>query len=132
MKDAVFYKQNFINFPEKTGGNRSAAARLLGISRVLVWNRMFFPQTFSEHRWDETKPLLTKLVGDHAEFVRIWFSWRPASPDPGDDHIIDCAMNARALVVTANVRDFEEAVRTLGLTVMTPVKFLEYLSDREN
>ena len=87
---------------------------------------------FSEHRWDETKPLLTELVGDHAEFVRVWFSWRPASPDPDDDHIIDCAMNARALVVTSNVRDFEEAVRTLGLTVMTPVKFLEYLADREN
>jgi len=42
---------------------------------------------FSEHRWNETKPLLTELVGDHAEFVRIWFSWRPASPDPGDDHV---------------------------------------------
>ncbi|MCP4110665.1 MAG: PIN domain-containing protein [Desulfobacteraceae bacterium] len=86
---------------------------------------------FSKRRWDETKPLLTELVGDHAEFVNVWFSWRPASPDPGDDHVIDCAMNARALVVTSNVRDFKEAVRTLGLKVMTPVKFLEYLTDRE-
>ena len=48
---------------------------------------------FSEHRWNETKPLLTELVGDHAEFVKVWFSWRPVSPDPGDDHVIDCAMN---------------------------------------
>ncbi|MCP4344813.1 MAG: PIN domain-containing protein [Desulfobacterales bacterium] len=86
---------------------------------------------FSKRRWDETKPLLTELVGDHAEFVNVWFSWRPASPDPGDDHVIDCAMNARALVVTSNVRDFKEAVRTLGLKVMTPVKFLEYLTDWE-
>ncbi len=69
---------------------------------------------FSEHRWNETKPLLTELVGDHAEFVKVWFSWRPVSPDPGDDHVIDCAMNARAIVVTSNVRDFKEAVRTLG------------------
>ncbi len=86
---------------------------------------------FSKRRWDETKPLLTELVGDHAEFMNVWFSWRPASPDPGDDHVIDCAMNARALVVTSNVRDFKEAVRTLGLKVMTPVKFLEYLTDWE-
>ncbi len=86
---------------------------------------------FSETRWNETKPLLTELVGDHAEFVKVWFSWRPVSPDPGDDHVIDCAMNARAAVVTTNVRDFKEAVRTLGLKVMTPVKFLELLTNRE-
>ncbi len=33
-------KQELIKALEKTGGNRSAAARLLGISRVTVWNRM--------------------------------------------------------------------------------------------
>ncbi len=33
-------KQELITALEKTGGNRSAAARLLGISRVTVWNRM--------------------------------------------------------------------------------------------
>ena len=38
-------------------------------------------------------------------------------------------MNARALVVTSNVRDFREAVKSLGLKVMTPVKFLEYLTN---
>jgi predicted nucleic acid-binding protein len=63
--------------------------------------------------------------------VNVWFSWRPVSQDPGDDHVIDCAMNARAAVVTSNVRDFKEAVRTLGLKVVTPVKFLELLTNRE-
>jgi len=85
---------------------------------------------FSERRWNEIKPLLTELVGDHAKFVKIWFSWRPVSPDPGDDHVIDCAMNAGALVITYNVRDFKEAAQALGLKVMTPVKFLEYLTNR--
>jgi putative PIN family toxin of toxin-antitoxin system len=84
---------------------------------------------FSERRWNETKPILAELVGEYAEFVTIWFSWRPVSPDPGDDHVIDCAMNARAMVVTSNVRDFDNASRKLGLKVMTPVKFIEYLSD---
>ena len=74
---------------------------------------------FSERRWNEIKPLLTELVGDHAKFVKIWFSWRPVSPDPGDDHVIDCAMNAGALVITYNVRDFKEAAQALGLKVMT-------------
>jgi len=85
----------------------------------------------SEYRWNEIKPVLTELIGKQAEFVKMWFSWRPVSPDPGDDHIIDCAMNARAIVVTSNVRDFDKAVRTLGLKVMTPVKFIEYLANQE-
>ena len=86
-----------------------------------------FSRKFSEHRWKEIHPLLTELIGDRAEFVTIWFSWRPASPDPGDDHLVDCAMNARVPVVTSNVRDFREAVRELGLKVITPVNFLEHL-----
>ena len=41
----------------------------------------------------------------------MYFSWRPMSPDPGDEHVIDCAMNACASVVTANTRDFQLAVQ---------------------
>ena len=53
--------------------------------------------------------------------------WRPSSPDPGDEHIVDCAMNANAVVVTSNVRDFQMARASLGLPVLTPVEFLIYL-----
>jgi hypothetical protein len=58
----------------------------------------------------------------------MYFSWRPMSPDPGDEHVIDCAMNARASVVTANTRDFQLAVQTLGLVVLTPVEFVTRLA----
>jgi len=85
----------------------------------------------SGRRWKEIKPVLAELAENHSEFIKIWFSWRPASPDPGDDHVIDCAMNARAMVVTSNVRDFEKAVRKLGLKVMNPVGFIEYLERQE-
>lgn len=86
---------------------------------------------FSKDRWREIKPLLGKLVGDHTEFVTIRFSWRPSSPDPGDDHIIDCAMNARAIVVTSNIRDFKTAMAELGLRVMKPGDFLKSLVESE-
>jgi hypothetical protein len=66
---------------------------------------------------------------EHAEFVPIYFSWRPTSPDPGDDHVIDCAMNAGAPVVTANVQDFRLAQESLGLVVMTPVEFVFRLDE---
>ena len=58
----------------------------------------------------------------------IYFSWRPMSPDPGDEHVIDGAMNARAPVVTANTRDLRLAAQTLGLVVLTPVEFVTRLA----
>lgn len=82
----------------------------------------------SETRWDEAKLILGGLVSGYSEFVTIYFSWRPTSPDPGDDHVINCAINANALVVTSNIRDFRQARQLLGLQVMTPIAFLGYLT----
>jgi hypothetical protein len=54
----------------------------------------------------------------------IYYSWRPTSPDPGDDFVIDCAMNAGAIVVTSNTRDFQRVKVSLGLQVMTPTELV--------
>jgi predicted nucleic acid-binding protein len=77
----------------------------------------------SEVRWLALKATLGRMLAQ-AEFVPIYFSWRPSSPDPGDDLVIDCAMNAGAPVVTTNVRDFRLAQQYLGLPVLTPVEFV--------
>jgi predicted nucleic acid-binding protein len=82
----------------------------------------------SETRWQKIQPVLGKLL-DQAEFVIVYFTWRPSSPDPGDEHVIDCAMNAGATVVTSNVRDFQTAKRELGLQVITPVEFVIQLAN---
>lgn len=79
---------------------------------------------FSADRWAKAKPVLATLL-QKAKFVAIHYSWRPASPDPGDDLVIGCAMNAGAGVVTSNVRDFRRAQQELGLTIMRPIEFLE-------
>lgn len=101
------------------------------VSNALVYEYQdVFSKKFSERRRDQLTPLLAELISDHAEFITVWFSWRPVSPDPADDHVIDCAMNARAPVVTSNVRDFRIAERELGLNVITPVTFLELLVNR--
>ena len=80
-------------------------------------------------RWDGLRPVLGAMLAQ-SELVQIYFSWRPASPDPGDDLVIDCAMNAGAPVVTRNVQDFRRARQSLGLFVLTPVEFLEALNRR--
>ena len=83
-------------------------------------------QKLSARRWYQLQPVVGTFL-TQARFVPIYFSWRPMSPDPGDDHVIDCAMNAGVPVVTANVRDFRLAAQTLGLVVMTPVDFVTWL-----
>lgn len=84
----------------------------------------------SEARWSKLQPVLGQLLGV-AQYTNIYFSWRPTSPDAGDDLVIDCAMNAGAIVVTSNIRDFRSAKESLGLQVMTPVQFVNTLASEE-
>ncbi|MCA9945416.1 MAG: PIN domain-containing protein [Anaerolineales bacterium] len=83
---------------------------------------------FSSSKWSNVQPIL-KTVLRKANYTSIYYSWRPASPDPGDDLVIDCAMNANAFVITANIKDFRKAQAELGLTVMTPVQFVMLLAE---
>jgi predicted nucleic acid-binding protein len=78
-------------------------------------------------RWRQLQPVVGMLLA-RARFVPVYFSWRPMSPDPGDDHVIDCAMNAGVPVVAANVQDFRLAQETLGLVVLPPVDFVTRLA----
>jgi putative PIN family toxin of toxin-antitoxin system len=77
----------------------------------------------SSNRWEQLQPVLRTLLRK-ASFVDIHYSWRPVSPDPGDDHIIDCAMNSAAIVVTTNIRDFQLAQESLGVKVLSPLEFV--------
>jgi predicted nucleic acid-binding protein len=74
-------------------------------------------------RWQRLQPALGTLL-KKTHFVDIHYSWRPISPDPGDDHIIDCAMNSNAIIVTANLRDFQLAQESLGVRVVSPLEFV--------
>lgn len=84
----------------------------------------------SEQRWQRLKPLLGTLLS-RAHFTIIYYSWRPTSPDLGDEHVIDCAMNANAIVITYNTRDFQNARESLDLRVMTPVKLVLKLASEK-
>jgi predicted nucleic acid-binding protein len=108
-------------------------AWLTGLFRACVSNALAYEyvdvlsRKLSETRWRKLRPVLGTLLAQ-AELVIVYYSWRPISPDPGDEHIIDCAMNAGAPVVTYNVQDFRLAKETLGLVVMNPVEFITYLA----
>ncbi len=81
----------------------------------------------SPPRWQQAKPILRRMI-NRIQFISIYYSWRPLSPDPGDEHIIDCALNANATVITANMRDFRKAQVEAGLSVMSPYEFVNLLT----
>lgn len=100
------------------------------VSDTLVYEYLdVFQRKLSQTRWQEIEPVLEKLL-HKVEFVIPYYSWRPASPDPGDDHLINCAMNGRAMVVTLNRRDFRLAEQQLKLTVLSPLEFIALLTTK--
>ncbi len=78
-------------------------------------------------RWRRLQPILGYLLSI-ARFVVVYYRWRPISPDVADDHIVDCAMNSGAAIVTWNTKDFRQAEHSLGLTVLTPPEAVRMLA----
>jgi putative PIN family toxin of toxin-antitoxin system len=62
------------------------------------------------------------------EPVDIHFRWRPQTSDPGDEMVLEAALNGRAdALVTHNVRHFAPAALRFGLAVLTPQETLRRL-----
>lgn len=62
------------------------------------------------------------------EGVEVRFQWRPQLADPGDEMVLETAVNGRAeALVTHNVRDFLPAAERFGLRVLRPGEFVKEL-----
>jgi putative PIN family toxin of toxin-antitoxin system len=62
------------------------------------------------------------------EPIDIWFLWRPQLRDPGDELVLEAAVNGRAnAIVTFNQRDFEPAAKLFGVELWTPRQALAKL-----
>jgi len=108
-------------------------AWLSGLLEVYVSNALAYEyidvlsRKLFDSRWSKLQLVLGTLLKT-AHFTPIYYSWRPISPDAGDDLVVDCAMNAGAIVITANLKDFRQAEESLGLQVMTPIELIIYLA----
>lgn len=58
----------------------------------------------------------------------IAFRWRPALPDPNDEHVLECALGGFShYLVTHNLRHFKAAGERFNVRVVPPAQFLELL-----
>lgn len=60
------------------------------------------------------------------EPVEVQFTWRPQLADPGDEMVLDAAVNGRVdALVTHNFADFALAAPRFGLMLLRPGELLE-------
>ena len=77
----------------------------------------------SKRGWKHIQPAFETLIAS-STLVEPYYQWRPSSSDPADEFLVDCALNAKAWIVTRNVRDFLIAKYEFGLIVLTPEEFI--------
>jgi len=66
-----------------------------------------------------------------AEPIRISYLWRPILADPGDDLVLETAVNGRAdVIVTFNRRHFEPAASRFGVEIVAPGDAVRRLEKR--
>ena len=60
--------------------------------------------------------------------VEFWFHWRPATPDPDDDMVLETAINGGAdLLVTFNLRHLAAPAARFGITAERPAETVRRL-----
>ena len=83
----------------------------------------------SKRRWSDLKHIFTDILF-RMNLTDIIISYRPSSPDPGDDHVIDCAVNSNIVIVTNNTKDFKLAKRALGIKILKTANLLTLIGMR--
>jgi len=75
-------------------------------------------------RVDELEEFLAEFAA-LIEPVELHFRWRPQSRDPGDEMLIEAAINGRAdALVTYNLGDFAAVKERFGIQVLSPAALL--------
>jgi predicted nucleic acid-binding protein len=103
------------------------AVMLLTVALALEYEAVC---TLAEHRLasrlsaSETGIYVDGLIG-LAEPVRAFFRWRPQLSNPGDELVLEAAVNGQAdAIVTFNQRHLREARTTFGIDVIRPAEAL--------
>ena len=100
-----------------------ALSDALGYEYEEVLYRMFSRLTLNETQIS----LFLAFMAQKAYVQPLYFRWRPQLKDPKDEHVLELAINARAVyIVTFNRKDFVGSER-FGVKVISPAEFLNLL-----
>lgn len=80
------------------------------------------PEQMQAHGWSaDSIARLLRAMAQRLEPVEIHFQWRPQLPDPGDEIVLEAAVNGRAdALVTHNRRHFRALEKLFGIPVLAP------------
>jgi putative PIN family toxin of toxin-antitoxin system len=107
---------------------RGKLAILVNVALALEYEAIC---VLAEHRMaaglsDREAQIFVDAVLAMAEPVETHFIWRPQLRDPGDELVLETAVNGRAeAIVTFNIRDFGVAPEMFGVRVLTPADALK-------
>jgi predicted nucleic acid-binding protein len=106
------------------------ASMLLTVALALEYEALCMT---AEHRLaaglsaSEASIFVDRLIS-MAEPVEIYFRWRPQLRDPGDELVLEAAVNGRALtIVTFNEKHLREARTNFDIEVLRPGEVLRRL-----
>ena len=97
----------------------------ISVALALEYEDVMKRSVLSSYSESDIESLLDFLFGA-ANLVPVVTRRRPILRDPGDEHILELAIECGAIIVTHNTRDFGEA-RRFGVEIKTPSEFLEML-----
>ena len=122
----------------------SGVRRTLGASNLVVeaWTSGLIRPVVSAALWIEYEDVLKRaqlhplthaevntllmVLARNSVSTAIHMHWRPQLRDPGDEFVLEAAINGRAdTLVTYNRRDFLPAASFFGIAIMSPAKFLD-------
>jgi putative PIN family toxin of toxin-antitoxin system len=107
----------------------------ISVALALEYEDVLLRATTLGRSWANEKEILIVLDGllSQAKLVsRIRFHQRPLLLDPGDEMIVECAVQAGAeTIVTLNIKDFEPLKSWPKIEVLRPGPMLKRLTEQE-
>jgi putative PIN family toxin of toxin-antitoxin system len=103
--------------------DNGVATMLLTVALALEYEAIC---TLAEHRLASglsaiDAGLYVDTLIEMAEPVQLFFRWRPQLRDPGDELVLEAAVNGQAdAIVTFNEKDLREARKSFGIEVIRP------------
>ena len=121
--------------------NRGASYKLLTILNDSRWQLnistalVFEQEEILKRKQEELNLTLSDLdsvIGTICAIANrrnIFYLWRPVARDPGDDLLIDLAVECQAdFIITYNKKDLQPAEK-FGIEVITPKEFLQQVGE---